>query len=309
VQAIWRGKSGQKKAAEENQAVQAGTERVMAAKWTIRKSQVATMLLVMLATAASSLLPNYVIGAAYGAVANGEGIDGVLALHIGICNGIFRVAVVYLNMELFALAMRDTLFVPGTAERIVRPLVTGLSAFLAWACLWIFLDLQNPENDIALIKGVPGAILFIVGAVLHLDVAAQPVELWRLYRSRNHKLPPRNVATWWQTTVLAGRGTLTAALSLCALQALCYVGYLFIYLSLVSFFDKAGTLASLPEGGIFDVWVLKYWFVIALPFMLLAVVWAKSWPPGARDPVSAVMLCTLHEASMYQVRIPGRSYF
>jgi hypothetical protein len=51
--------------------VLAGTERVMAAKWTIRKSQVATMMLVMLATAASSLLPNYVIGAAYELVRGG----------------------------------------------------------------------------------------------------------------------------------------------------------------------------------------------------------------------------------------------
>jgi hypothetical protein len=289
--------------------VLAGTERVMAAKRTIRKSQVATMLLVMLATAASSLLPNYVIGATYGAVANGEGIDGALGLHIGICMSVFRMTVLYLHMELFSFAMQDTPFVPGTAERILRPLVTGLGQFLFIASLWLFLDLQNTENDIALIKGVPGAILYIVGAVLMLDVAAQPIELWRLYRSRNHKLPPRNAATWWQTTVLAGRGTLAAALSMCALQGLGMVGYRWIYLGLVSFFDKAGAIASLPEGGLNDMWMIKYWFAVALPFMLLAVVWAKSWPSGARDPVSAVMLCTLQEASMYQVRIPGFGYF
>jgi hypothetical protein len=309
VQAIWRGKSGQKKAVEKNQAVLAGTQRVMAAKRTIRKSQVATMLLVMLATAAGSQLPNYVFGAAYGALANGEGIDRAIGLHAGLLNCVFRATVVYLHMELFALAMRDTPFVPGMAERILRPLVSGMANFLWLACWWIFLDLQNPENDIALIKGVPGAILQTVAAVLSLDVTAQPIELWRLYRSRNHKLPPRNVATWWQTTVLAGRGTLAAALSLCALQGLGIVGYRSIYLGLFSFFDKAGALASLPEGGFMDLWVMKYWFVIALPFMLLAVVWAKSWPPGARDPVSAVMLCTLQEASMYQVRIPCLGYF
>ena len=160
-------------------------------------------------------------------------------------------------MELFALAMRDTPFVPGTAERILRPLVSGMGGFLWVASFWLFLDLQNPENDIALIKGVPGAILTTVGAVLYLDSAAQPIELWRLYRSRNHKLPPRNVATWWQTTVLAGRGTLAAALSMCALQGLGAVGYRSIYHGLASFFDKAGTLASLPEGGFLDMWVMK----------------------------------------------------
>jgi hypothetical protein len=34
--------------------------------------------------------------------------------------------------------------------------------------------------------------------------------------------------------------------------------------------------------------------------MLLALFWVKRWPPGARDPVSAVLLCTLQQASIYQ---------
>jgi hypothetical protein len=34
--------------------------------------------------------------------------------------------------------------------------------------------------------------------------------------------------------------------------------------------------------------------------MLLALVWGKAWPPGARDPVSAVLLCTLQQAAIYQ---------
>jgi hypothetical protein len=84
--------------------------------------------------------------------------------------------------------------------------------------MWAFLDLQNPDNDIAAIEGVPGAILSIVGIVLSFDGKAAPVELWRLYRSRNLKLPPKDALSWWQTTQLAGRGTLAAALALCTLQ-------------------------------------------------------------------------------------------
>ena len=43
-----------------------------------------------------------------------------------------------------------------------------------------------------------------------------------------------------------------------------------------------------------------YYYVVALPLMLLALVWGKVWPPGARDPVSAVLLCTLQQAAIYQ---------
>ena len=30
------------------------------------------------------------------------------------------------------------------------------------------------------------------------------------------------------------------------------------------------------------------------------MLWGKPWPPGARDPVSAVVLCALQQASLYQ---------
>ena len=43
-----------------------------------------------------------------------------------------------------------------------------------------------------------------------------------------------------------------------------------------------------------------YYYVVALPLMLLALVWGKVWPPGARDPVSAVVLSTLQRAATYQ---------
>ena len=36
------------------------------------------------------------------------------------------------------------------------------------------------------------------------------------------------------------------------------------------------------DGTIFDMWPWKYFFVIALPLMLLAMLWAKPWPPGHR---------------------------
>ena len=65
---------------------------------------------------------------------------------------------------------------------------------------------------------------------------------------------------------------------------------------------QTGTIAThIPEGGsVLDVWPIKFWFIIALPVMLLSLVWAKTWPRGARDPVSAVALCTLQQAAMYQ---------
>jgi hypothetical protein len=181
MQAIWRGKAGLKKAVEEEQASVAGSDRVVAAKRTIRKLQVAVMLLVMLTTAVGTLLPNYVLGAMFGAVANGDGFDGALTLNIGIRCGVFEGAAIYLQMELFALAMRDTPFVPGTLERIARPLLCGGFGHCFWASnLWLFMDLQNPENDISLVKGVPGAILYLVATTLLMDGKCQPIELWQL---------------------------------------------------------------------------------------------------------------------------------
>ena len=44
----------------------------------------------------------------------------------------------------------------------------------------------------------------------------------------------------------------------------------------------------------------KYYYVFTLPLMLLALFWSKRWPPGARDPVSAVLLCTIQGAAIYQ---------
>ena len=37
-----------------------------------------------------------------------------------------------------------------------------------------------------------------------------------------------------------------------------------------------------------------------LPLMLLSLLWGKAWPPGARDPVSAVLLCTIQSAAIYK---------
>jgi hypothetical protein len=300
VQAMWRGKTGLKKAAEQEESTRTGSERIVVAKKTIRNSQVAATLLVMLTTSVIVLFPNFILGEAYGAVANGEGIDGVLPLNIGLRIGPMRGCINYCQIQVFAWAMRDTAFVPSTAERIVRPLLVGVGQFFGVISAWPFLDLQNPAADIALIKGIPGAIISIVGTVLIYDALFQPIELWRLYRSRNLKLPPFEKATWWDLTAAAGRGTLIATLCMCAWNAV-DLNVQYMFLAILSFFDKAGTIEShVPEGGLFDGWWYTYFFVIALPLMLLAVLWAKPWPQGARDPVSAVLLCTLQQASTYQ---------
>jgi hypothetical protein len=299
VQAMWRGKTGLKKVAEQEESMRTGSERIVAAKRTIRNSQVAATLLVMLTTSVIILFPNFILGEAYGAVANGEGIDGVLPLNIGLRIGPMRGCINYCQIEVFSWAMRDTAFVPSTAERVVRPLLVGVGQFFETASFWKFLDLQNPAADIALIKGVPGAIISTVGTLLIYDALFQPIELWRLYRSRNLKLPPFEKATWWDLTAAAGRGTLIAMLCMCAWNAVDVNAPM--YLAILSFFDKAGTMENhVPEGGTIDGWWYKYFFVIALPLMLLAVLWAKPWPQGARDPVSAVLLCTLQQASTYQ---------
>ena len=298
VQAMWRGKAGQKQAAEQKEAVLDGSKRVVAAKRTIRNSQTAVMLLVMLATAAGTLLPNFLIGGIFGAVTDGDGIDRVLGMSFGFRVGIFTACSNYMQMELFGHAMRDTSFVPGTVERVVRPLLSFTGDFLRVGCMWQFLDLQNPEADIAFIKGVPGAVITIVGTLLTLDARAQPVELWRLYRSRTLKLPPFQASTWWQLTAAAGRGTLAATLSLFVLT-LCAEVYLYGYLAILTYFDKAGTMAT-HTTNVLEVWPYKYFFAIALPLMLLALLWGKRWPQGARDPVSTVLLCTLQQCVIYQ---------
>jgi hypothetical protein len=254
----------------------------------------------MLTTVVGTLLPTYLIGAVYGAVANGEGVEGGIALNYGLRCGLCCSLLKHLQIEIFAAALRDTTFVPGATERVVRPLLAAVGWFLFYVCNWRFVDLENPDADIALIKGVPGAVGYIVGSVLLFDVVANPVELWRLYRARNLLLPPAHVATWWKVTAVAGRGTLATALSLSALLGFGHVAYIGVYFGIASIFDKAWTLALMGDGGLLDLWFFKYFFAIALPLMLLAVLWAKPWPRGVRDPVSAVVLCTLQQCGLYE---------
>ena len=120
--------------------------------------------------------------------------------------------------------------------------------FLSDICFWFYIDLQNPDKDIALVKGVPGAVLGLVGAVLMLDARALPFEFWRLYRSRDHKLPPFGVASWWRTTKVAGRGSLAAVVCLCTFFAFGEPTYVRIYLGISSFVDKAATIEALAMG-------------------------------------------------------------
>jgi hypothetical protein len=99
-------------------------------------------------------------------------------------------------------------------------------------------------------------------------------------------------------------------------------------------FDKAGTVATyMPDGGWIQIWPFKFYFIGAVccklvqtlceipwvesklvesdvhacptcmrqvPALLLALVWAKPWPQGVRDPVSAVLLGIVAQTSMYQ---------
>jgi hypothetical protein len=44
----------------------------------------------------------------------------------------------------------------------------------------------------------------------------------------------------------------------------------------------------------------KYYWIVCLPFLLVALVWGKPWPSGARDPLAAVHLCTIQQAALYQ---------
>jgi hypothetical protein len=213
----------------------------------------------MLTTALTALGPTYILGAAYGAVANGEGIDGALALSLGLRCAVFLGCANYCQMEVFAWVMRDTPFVPRAAERVLRPLLAAVGYFVFLAGVWYFVDVQHPENDIGLIKGVPGVIVATVGGVLVLDTRAQPIELWRLYRARDLKLPPANAATWWNLTALAGKGTLAAALAVCGFNAahLIFEG---LFLGILAAFDKAGTMDTyIGEGkGAFDGWWCVY---------------------------------------------------
>jgi hypothetical protein len=102
VQAAWRGKAGLKKAAEQEQATRTGSERIVAAKRTIRNRQIAVMLLVMLTTAVGTIAPTFIIGAVYGAVANGDGIDSAIALNIGLRLGTFLSFACYCQIEVFS---------------------------------------------------------------------------------------------------------------------------------------------------------------------------------------------------------------
>ena len=58
-------------------------------------------------------------------MASGDGIGGI-SFNIAIRVAVFLGAANYLQMELFSYAIRDTPFVPGTAERILRPLLSGV---------------------------------------------------------------------------------------------------------------------------------------------------------------------------------------
>ena len=56
----------------------------------------------------------------------------------------------------------------------------------------------------------------------------------------------------------------------------------------------------LGDEGFVEMWVYKYYLVIVVPVLLLALVWAKRWPQGVRDPVSTLVLCALQQAMLYQ---------
>ena len=115
-----------------------------------------------------------------------------------------------------------------------------------------------------------------------IDAKALPVEWWRLWRARALKMPPSNSMTWWALTTVAGKGTLIAAILLCLLEGMA-ISYAFIYISVLSFFDKAGTMATyIGDGSVIDLWPYKYYYVAAVPIMLLALIFAKPWPRGAR---------------------------
>jgi hypothetical protein len=300
VQAMWRGKTGQKKAAEERHTTVVGSDRIVASKRTIRGRQAAVTLLVMLTTTVCTLLPNYLIGALYGAVENGDGIDGGIALNYGIRVGVFFALVSYMQMDTFEAAMRDTTFVPGSTERVVRPLLAAAAGFFFYASNWRFVNIEDPESDIAFVKGLPGLLGFIASGVGMLPLYGMVFEFWRLYRARNLRLPPANVATWWKTTAIAGRGTLATAFSLSAYLSITLSGYWFLYLGTLSIFDKPAAIAELGDGDYLNLWFFKYFWVITLPFMLLAVLWAKPWPRGTRDPVSAVVLGVLLQAGSWE---------
>ena len=92
----------------EPEAALTSSERILAAKRTIRCSQLAVTLLVMLSTAVGTLLPNYLIGAAYGSIDSGEGVDRGLALNLACRLALFGATVVFMQMENFAYAMRGT---------------------------------------------------------------------------------------------------------------------------------------------------------------------------------------------------------
>jgi hypothetical protein len=224
----------------------------------------------MFTTAMIALGPTYICGAVYGAVANGEGIDGGIALNLALRYAVFCACANYCQMEVFAWAMRDTAFLPGTAERVLRPLLAAVAHFLLVAGVWYFVDVQHPENDIALIKGVPGVIVATVGGVLMLDTKAQPIELWRLYRARDVKLPPTDASTWWNLTSLAGRGTLAATLAMCGFNAT-HISFEGSFLGILAAFDKAGTTETyIGEGkGAIDGWWYAHYFTILHPIPVL----------------------------------------
>jgi hypothetical protein len=292
---MWRGKAGQKKAAEQEEKSMAGSERIVVAKRTIRNSQVAATFLVMLTTAMTAIGPTYICGAAYGAVANGEGIDGGIALNLGLRYAVFATCASYCQMEVFTWAMRDTAFVPGAAERVVRPLLAAVGGFLAFAGGWYFLDLQHPENDIGLVKGFPGVVVATVGCTLQLDIKAQPIELWRLYRARNLTLPPANASTWWHLTALAGRGTLAAALAVCGFNA-AHISFEGSFLGISAAFDKAGTMETyIGEGkGAIDGWWYVHYFTTAIYYILSHYCFEKL-PISLTFMATEIELCTLYE--------------
>ena len=96
-------------------------------------------------------------------------------------------------------------------------------------------------------------------------------------------------------------GTLAAALALCTLSGLGEMFYAHFFIGTLSFFDRAGTMEEYVGDGGFQLWPYKYFFVAVVPALLLALVWAKPWPRGVRDPAAAVVLCLVQQASLYQV--------
>lgn len=184
------------------------------------------------------------------------------------------------------------------AARVAAGVCASFTMFMSW---YEAKDVDNAAADIGVIKGLAGGVISECGHVLLVAAVVGP-EWYRLFRMRNVKLPPHNIATWYKmANTKAGRPTYYAAIT--AITAYVLWEGMYFLVAFLSFSDKAGTTEWWCNGNLcyFTGKPNYVYFPVLITALIASVVCSSraKWPPQQRDLPAAALLCHFQYAMCY----------